>query len=246
MPEVGGKKYDYTDAGIKAAAKAAKRTFPLVSAAIGGGRGASSAAKNMKRRKAKVEQATAAADKRTLDDLEDALTQEHNRGFTPGHSAAGRGSGGGGGGAPKKKVDYVPGDRLEMETYKRPEPPAAKKPDRPMAKGPKGSKGGGDEFANKFPQTAKDIARKSAGLAPEDQASAYATKVTRKEGPMDTGGLDSRDKTSFETPKKEFEPAWVGRERKRDRKARKRKKEKRDFADPGPDAAAEHIRNFRK
>ena len=92
MPEVGGKKYDYTDAGIKAAAKAAKRTFPLVSAAIGGGRGASSAAKNMKRRKAKVEQATAAADKRTLDDLEDALTQEHNRGFTPGHSAAGRGS----------------------------------------------------------------------------------------------------------------------------------------------------------
>tara|TARA_Y100000817_G_scaffold310544_1_gene301351 strand:+ start:4859 stop:5254 length:396 start_codon:yes stop_codon:yes gene_type:complete len=102
-------------------------------------------------------------------------------------------------------------------------------------------KAGGDEFANKFPQTAKDIARKSAGLAPEDQA-----KVTRKEGPMDTGGLDSRDKTSFETPKKEFEPAWVGRERKRDRKARKRKKEKRDFADPGPDAAAEHIRNFRK
>ena len=197
MPKVGGKKYDYTDAGIKAAAKAAKKAVPLFGVAVEGGRAAASAAKNMKRRKARVAQ-------------------------------------------PQKKVDYVPGDRLEMETYKRPEPPAAKKPDRPMAKGPTGSKGG-DEFANKFPQTAKDIARKSAGLAPEDQA-----KVTRKEGPMDTGGLDSRDKTSFETPKKEFEPAWVGRERKRDRKARKRKKEKRDFADPGPDAAAEHIRNFRK
>ena len=58
--------------------------------------------------------------------------------------------------------------------------------------------------------------------------------------------MDSRDKTSFETPKKEFEPAWVGREKKRDRKARKRKKEKRDFADPGPDAAAEHLKNHRK
>jgi hypothetical protein len=36
--------------------------------------------------------------------------------------------------------------------------------------------------------------------------------------PMDTGGLDRGDPTSFAPPTEELEPAWVKRERERDRK----------------------------
>ena len=36
--------------------------------------------------------------------------------------------------------------------------------------------------------------------------------------PMDTGGLDRRDPTSFAPPKEELEPAWITRKRDMDRR----------------------------
>jgi len=78
MPEVDGKKYPYTKKG-KAAAKVAKAAIDPFGVVTGPARIAAAAVKNMKKRKAKVED--------------------------------------------KKKVNYVPGDRLEMEAYKHPQPP---------------------------------------------------------------------------------------------------------------------------
>ena len=100
-------------------------------------------------------------------------------------------------------------------------------------------------FAREFPDMAKDIARKSAGLAPEDQAPPAPIG-----GLYDTGGLDRGDPTSFapapaptpfppptplrrpkplrrpsppHTPPVEtLVPAWEKREDRRDRLAEKR------------------------
>ena len=46
----------------------------------------------------------------------------------------------------------------------------------------------------------------------------YLRPLAPPTDPMDTGGLDRGDPTSFAPPTEELEPAWVKRERERDRK----------------------------